>query len=386
VRRITLLLVLVCHPLLAQHEHMQMPMPMPMPAKMDPAHDLLMQQASGTSTNPAAAPMQMQMMTWENWMLMWHASAFVNQVVETDGGGQKLFSTNWIMGMADRPLAGGQFLLRSRFSLERLTVGKCGYPEFFQSGEGLINRQHPHDFFMELAAEFAVDIGHRTVGYIYAAPVGDPALGPVAFPHRISALEMSQAPLGHHLEDSTHIAASVLTIGAKQDQFGVAISGFHGREPDNDNRWDIDRGRIDSWSLRGTWDPSPNWTAQVSTGHLNDPEANEPGDIQRTTASVSYFKNDLASTIVWGWNHKSDNDSNGFLAESSYRFNVSNYVSGRLEIARSVKALTAGYTKDIYRSRDLLGGVGGNVTAYRSTSEKPLSFYAFVRVRSVGGM
>lgn len=361
-------------------------MQMPMPAKSDAAHDLLMQQASGTSSNPAAAPMQMQMTTWEDWMLMWHASAFVNQVVETDGGGQKLFSTNWVMGTADRPLGGGHLLLRSMFSLEPLTVGKSGYPELFQSGEELINRQHPHDLFMELAAEFAVDIGHRTIGYIYAAPVGDPALGPVAFPHRTSALEMPQAPLGHHLEDSTHIAASVLTIGAKQDQFGVAISGFHGREPDSDNRWDIDKGKIDSWAIRGTWDPSPNWTAQVSTGHLNDPEADEPGDIQRTTASVSYFKDDLASTVVWGWNHKSDNDSNGFLAESSYRFNLSNYVSGRLEIARSVKALTAGYTKDVYRSRDLLGGVGGNVTAYRADSGKPMSFYAFVRVRTVGGM
>ena len=125
--------------------------------------------------------------------------------------------------------------------------------------------------------------------------------------------------------------------------------------------------------------------------HLNDPEANEPGDIQRTTASVSYFKDELAASVVWGWNHKSNSDTNGFLAETSYRFNASNYLTGRLEIVKkeefpnTITALAAGYTKDLYRSRDLLGGVGGNVTAYRSDDHRPLSFYAFVRLRSPGG-
>jgi hypothetical protein len=63
-------------------------------------------------------------------------------------------------------------------------------------------------------------------------------------------------------------------------------------------------------------------------------------------------------------------------------------VIGRLEILKkeefpnTIKALTAGYTKDLYRSRDLLGGVGGNVTVYRSDDRSPLSFYAFVRLRS----
>ena len=387
VTRLTpLLLLLLSAPAFAQHEHMQMT------AQPDLSRDLLMQQASGTSANPTAAPMEMAMTTWEKWNLMWHGTAFVNQVVENDGGGQKLFATNWIMGMADRPLGRGHLLLRSMFSLEPLTIGKKGYPELFQSGEGLINRQHPHDLFMELAAEFAVDIGNHTIGYIYAAPVGDPALGPVAFPHRASAAEIPQAPLGHHLEDSTHIAASVLTLGAKQNAFGVEVSGFHGREPDNNNRWDIDKGGLDSWAIRGTWGPSPNWNAQVSTGHLKDPEAEEPGDIQRTTASLAYLKDGLAGSIVWGWNHKSNSDSNGFLAEASYRFNTSNYVVGRLEIVKkeefpnTIKALTAGYTKDLYRSADLLGGVGGNVTVYRSAGERPLSFYAFVRVRSAGAM
>lgn len=382
--RITLLLFFVALPALAQHEQMQMQMS----SQPDPVRDLLAQQISGTSEDPAAAPMHMSTTKWEDWTLMWHGAAFLNQVVQTNGGGDQLFSSNWIMGTAQRPLAGGQLLLRSMFSLEPATIPKNGYPEWFQSGEGLINHQHPHDLFMELAAEFAVNLGHQTTGYIYAAPVGAPALGPAAFPHRVSSLEIPQAPLGHHLEDSTHIASSVLTIGAKQNQFGLALSGFHGREPDNSNRWDIDRGAIDSWSIRGTWDPSPNWTTQISTGNLRNPEANEPGNLQRTTASATYFKDDLAASVIWGWNHKSASDWNGLTMEASWRFNASNYITGRFEIvkkeefANTIKALTGGYTKDVYKSKTLLGGVGGNVTVYDSGSTHPLGFYAFVRVRN----
>jgi hypothetical protein len=351
-----------------------------------------MQQSSGTSENPAAAPMHMGMTNYDDWMLMWHGNAFISQVVQTGSRGyDQFFSTNWVMGMAQLPLAGGQFLLRTMISLEPLTVGKRGYPELFQSGEGLIDRQHPHDLFMELAAEYAIDIGHKTVAYIYAAPVGDPALGPTAFPHRVSAAELPQAPLAHHLQDSTHIASSVLTIGAKQKQFGVAISGFHGREPD-ENRWDLDKGSLDSWSVRGTWDPTPNWTAQLSTGHLDNPEVDEPGDVQRTTASVTHFTarpdGDWSSSVIWGWNRRSDGNTSGLLAESVLRFNVSNYVTGRLEILKkdhfegTIKALTAGYTKDLFRTDELLGGVGGNVTFYDHRGDRPLSFYVFARLRS----
>ena len=384
VSRITIAVLLLALPAFGQHQHMSGP--------PDPVSELLLQQVSGTASNPGASSMQMAMNQWEKWMLMWHGEAFVNQVVETDDGGQKLFSTNWLMGMADRPLGGGHLLLRSMLSLEPATIGESGYPQQFQTGEGLINHQHAHDLFMELAAEFAVEIAPHTVGYVYAAPVGSPALGPVAFPHRASAIEIPQAPLGHHLQDATHIASSVLTIGAKHEQFAFEVSGFHGREPDNDNRWDIDRGGIDSWAMRATWTPSPNWSAQISTGHISDPEPAEPGDIQRTTISASYVDGDWASTVAWGWNHLSSSDPNGLLAESTLRFNTSNYVTGRLEILKkdefpdTIFAITGGYTKDIYRSPALLGGIGGNVTVNHSGGDSPLSFYVFVRVRSLSGM
>jgi len=375
VTRITFLLCvfLVGLPIQAQMQH------------ADPVEQFLMLENSGTAHDPAAVPRPMLMTDFEGWMVMFHGQAFVNEVSERGAGGEdKFFSTNWIMGMADRKLGGGHLLLRSMLSLEPLTIGKRGYPERFQTGEGLIDRQHPHDFVMELAGEYAVELAPGTIGYVYAAPVGDPALGPVAFPHRASAAEIPQAPLSHHLQDSTHIASSVLTIGVQQGELGLGVSGFHGREPDQD-RWDIDRGPLDSWAVRATWDPTPNVSAQVSTGNLRNPEPEEPGNVQRTTASLSVSRAGWSSSAIWGWNHRSNGNTNGFLVESVYRFNVSNALTARLEIARkeefanTIKALTAGYTKDILRTDEILGGVGGNVTVYDGASP---SYFLFVRVRN----
>src|SRR5437868_2708530 len=359
----------------------------------DAVADLLMRQASGTSTNPAAAPMHMHMIMSGDWMLMLHGQAFVGGVEQTGPrGDDKIFSTNWAMGMAERPLGGGHLMLRSMLSLEPLTVGKK-YPELFQTGETIhhqpiVDAQHPHDFFMELAAEYAHELPGDAVGYVYAAPVGDPALGSVAFPHRASASEIPQAPLSHHVQDSTHIAASVLTLGGQRGMFGVAVSGFHGREPD-ENRWNIDTGRIDSWSARATFDPTANWSAQISTGHLRHPEAAEPGNIQRTTASVSYSTATWHSSLIYGHNDRTRGRSaNAYVAETVAQFGGRNFVTARGEIVDKdeipvparIRALTLGYTRGI---------VGGNVTIYDFPraleplyGRNPRSFYLFLRLRS----
>jgi Cu/Ag efflux protein CusF len=406
------------HPAAAQQSPHNMQDMRGMKMKSDPTGDFLMRQGSGTSINPAAAPMHMAMTQYGDWMLMLHGLAFVNQVVQSGPrGDDKLFSTNWIMGMADRPLAGGHLMLRSMLSLEPLTVGKK-YPELFQTGETIggrpiIDAQHPHDFFMEVAAEYAHPLGDHTIGYIYAAPFGDPALGPVAYPHRSSASEIPQAALSHHVQDSTHIAGSVLTIGAQSGMFGYAVSGFHGREPD-EKRWDIDTGKIDSWAARVTFDPTPNWTAQLSTGHLKHPEAAEPGDVQRTTASVSFSRatalGQWDTSLIFGHNRKSEGqDGSSFLAESVLQFAGANYVSARAEIVDKdelfagqnvplaisnglfrVKALTIGYSRDVINTGSLAGAVGANVTGYSIPSAikpyygNPHSFYVFLRVRSHG--
>ena len=395
---------------MAGHDMAGMSMPAPSPAPSQPANmssdptaDLLMRQASGSSMNPAAAPMHMSMAQYGDWMLMLHGQAFISQVVESGPrGDDKLFSTNWIMGMASRPLGGGQLMLRSMLSLEPLTVGKK-YPELFQTGETIHGRpivdgQHPHDFVMELAAEYAHPLTSGTIGYIYAAPFGDPALGPVAYPHRASAAEIPQAPLGHHVQDSTHIAGSVLTIGAQSGAFGYAFSGFHGREPD-ENRWDIDTGKLDSWSARMTFDPSPNWTAQLSTGHLHHPEAAEPANVQRTTASVAYSDSRLDTSLIFGHNQKSaGHDTTSFLGEAVLHVGGVHYVTGRGEIVDKdellangsyrIKALTAGYSRDLPNRGRIAGAVGANVTVYsvppaiRSYyGSNPRAFYIFLRLR-----
>jgi hypothetical protein len=322
------------------------------------------------------------------------------------------------MGMADRPLGGGHLMLRSMLSLEPVTVGKK-YPELFQTGETIngrpiIDAQHPHDFVMELAAEYAHPLTSNTIGYIYAAPFGDPALGPVAYPHRASASEIPQAALSHHAQDSTHIAGSVLTIGAQSGTFGYAFSGFHGREPD-EHRWDIDTGKIDSWAARVTFDPSQNWTAQLSTGHLKHPEAAEAGDIQRTTASVAYSRattiGQWDTSLIFGHNDKSEgHDGSSWLAESVLQFGGANYVTGRAEVVDKdelfagqsvpppiangvfqIKALTIGYTRDVVNTGSVIGAAGANITGYSIPDaikpyygSNPHSFYVFLRVRGHG--
>jgi hypothetical protein len=343
-----LALLLAAAPAFAQHEHMNMPMPAEKPADKPPS-----------------------------WNLMLHGTAFAGGDLQSGPrGADQLFTANWLMAMADKKTGPGTLSLRAMFSLEPLFLGKRGYAELFQTGEGLLDRQHPHDFVMELAARYDLDLGDGTSGYVYAAPVGSPALGPIAFPHRASAQELPQAPLAHHLQDSTHIASSVVTLGARRGAFGAAFSGFHGEEPDQ-NRWDIDRGGIDSWSAQALWYPLPQWSAQLSTGHLRHPERDEPGDQQRTTASVTFEGSDRAASVIAGTNgHQSSVGVEGWFRNFTGRFEI---VEKEVFGDRAVKALTVGYRRGIF---------GGNVTVYGVPSElrasygrTPVSVYAFVKLQ-----
>ena len=230
-------------------------------------------QASGTSFNPAASPMaDMLHLHAGSWSVMLHGQVFLTDIQQTGPrGGDKFASMNWFMGRSVSPLAGGTFSVRSMLSLDPATVTGRYYPELFQTGETaygkpIIDGQHPHDLFMELALQYTHPLGEGKRFWLYAAPVGDPALGPVAFPHRVSAAELPQAALGHHLEDSTHISNEVVTAGVGWGMFGLEASGFHGAEP-NENRWNIDHGAVDSYSA-----PS----------HLFTQSAVERADLSRT--------------------------------------------------------------------------------------------------------
>lgn len=408
---------------------MQMPQ-MPGMAKgsdtMNAAGMYLMSLASGTSANPAAAPGNMLSRKADGWQLMLHGAGFVSDVQQTGPrGADKFFSTSWFMGMAEHPLGSGAFSANVMMSLEPATVTDRRYPELFQTGEtafgqALVDGQHPHNLFMEIAFSYAHPLGERAMAMIYVAPVGDPALGPVAFPHRESADELPQAPLGHHLQDSTHIAYEVVTGAVKVRQFTVELSGFHGAEP-NENRWNIETGRMDSWSARLDWTPTKNWAAQVSSGRLHNPEALEPGDIIRTTASVSYSRpihdGDIAASAIWGRNHDvaTQRNLNSYLTEAVMRFRDKNYVTGRAELLDRdelfadnplleaqlastvgstfrVAAFTAGYTRDVHLVPHLKTGLGSNVTLYRVPADvqsfygaHPVAVYAFLRFCIDGG-
>src|SRR5207245_1205314 len=107
-------------------------------------------------------------------------------------GGAEFRAPNWWMGMATRTVGSSRLTFNAMFSLDPATVGTSGYADLFQVGEALngrplIDRQHPHDLFMQLAAIWRARLANNTGFTIAAAPAGEPALGPVAFMHRASA-------------------------------------------------------------------------------------------------------------------------------------------------------------------------------------------------------
>lgn len=207
-------------------------------------------------------------------------------------GDEQAYVTSMVMLMAARDFGGTRLQLRTMLSAEPLMDAR-GYPNLFATGETaggepLVDRQHPHDLFMEMAARLDVDISEGTTAFLYGGPVGEPAIGPSAFVHRASARANAEPPITHHWFDSTHITYGVVTAGIAAPFWQVEASVFRGQEPD-ENRWDIENPQLNSWAVRATLNPAPQWAMQVSHGWLEQPEAAHPGeDERRTSASVHY--------------------------------------------------------------------------------------------------
>lgn len=381
--------------------------------------------SSGTSAEPNSTPAPMLMTMKGQWTLMFHANVFVADIQQSGPrGGDKLFSTNWFMPMAQRPLGRGVLTLRTMLSLEPATITDERYPLLFQQGETaygvpIADGQHPHNFFMEIAAIYDWKAAEHTLISFYAAPVGDPAIGPTAYPHRASAFENPVGTLGHHQEDSTHISDDVVTGGLTYRFVRMEASGFHGREP-GEFRWDIDQGKIDSWSTRLTIQPGTNWSGQYSYARIASPEALFPNeDQERMTASAIYNRpllNDgnWASAFVWGRTRSLSDDAifNSYLFESTIRFTVKNHISTRIESAERsnelivgenplppgfqerpigrVQAYTFGYDRDIDLVPHLASALGAQVTTYGMPDTlkgiygaHPVGVVMFVRLRPV---
>jgi hypothetical protein len=329
----------------------------------------------------------------------------------SERGGDEFVVPNWWMGMATRSTSRGQLTFTGMLSLEPATVGKSGYREIFQAGEALdgkplVDRQHPHDLFMQLGAVWRIPLNASTGLTLAGAPVGEPALGPVAFMHRASAADNPTAPLGHHTFDSTHISFGVVTAALDHGPWTVEGSVFNGREPD-DNRWDFDFGPLDSYSGRVWFRPASNWDLQASIGRLEDPEELEPGDITRTTTSVGWLRrgerNFSAVTIAFGRNDTDHGARNAFFVEGA-RHAGRNGIYGRFEAVQTetallsptaapdqrdvVVALTGGAVRDLFRSRAFDGAFGADVTLHATPTSlvpiyggHPVSFHIFFRLR-----
>jgi hypothetical protein len=387
---------------------------------------------SGTSLMPSSSPAYMLHWVKESWLIMAHGD--VKAGFNHQGGPRgvnKAESQNWFMLMAERRAGPGQLMLRGMFSAEPWTAPRRGFPQLFQTGETfegrpIIDAQHPHDLFMELAAAYNIQLTENVALNLYGGPVGEPALGPVAFMHRISASENPSAPLGHHWQDSTHITHGVITAGVTAWRFRVESSLFRGAEPD-ENRKDIEMGKLDSWSGRVWFTPKPNWAMQFSYGHLVDPEAAAPGNLKRLTASISHNRSweggNWASTVIWGRNHEQHGTSNSYLLESTANFIDRNYAYTRMELVDKaglldenifgrpgihtrtiigveesseehseqmfrIGAVTIGGVRDIVVQPKLRVGIGADVTFYHVPGglkpiygSNPTSFHIFVRIR-----
>jgi hypothetical protein len=400
-----------------EHDMSQMKM-----GDLNAAGGQLMDMASGTSMNPESAPMPMLMFSPAGWNLMFMGQGFLVETQQTGPrGGDKLYSPNAGMFGASHSVGRGSFLFDLMLSLEPATITNRSYPELFQTGETaygkpLVDAQHPHDFIMALGFHYARPIAKDTTLELYFAPVGDPALGPVAYPHRASAEEIPEAPLSHHWQDSTHIADEVVTVGVLYKIVRLEASGFYGTEPD-ENRWHIDTGPINSWSTRLSIFPTKNWSAQVSVGRLARPERQEPGDVVRSTASVSYSRpmqgSDWSTSLIWGRNHEilDGHNLNSYLLESVAPYRRKNFFTGRIELVDKdelfvndptleetltrtagstfrIGAYTAGYTRDIGVFHNVETGIGANFTSYSTPDaikpyygNHPVAVNVFMRIR-----
>ncbi len=379
--------------------------------------------SSGTAWQPASVPQTMWMISPGGWELMFHGVVFItyNQQGGPRGAG-KAESTNYFMFMEQHKLWAGTLLFQEMFSAESLTSPHPGFPELFQTGETyhgqpLVDHQHPHNVFAELSALYTLPVSEKVSWLLYGGPSAEPALGPVTYMHRQSASENPEAPLGHHLQDSTHTSFGVVTTGfifnfARYALFKVEGSAFNAHEP-NEERWSIQLAPLDSWSARVSAAPTRNWTAQYSLGYLQHPEALDPNNEMRQSASVEYNRalsggklgnGNWATSLIWGRKHKElDNtNQNSYLLESTLNFLARNYAYTRLELVDKdelfpedpthpsyrIGAYTFGGVRDLVHSERWQIGLGGDVTFYSKPAvldpiygNNPVSFHVFVRIR-----
>jgi hypothetical protein len=390
----------------------------PLRAQDAPVMDLPMaREPSGTAWQPDAVGHHGIHQMAGDWMLMGHGALFAVQDWQARPADDAAFGIGWVMGMARRDWERDRLEFRVMLSPEPFTVPKGGYPLLLQNGETyrgqpLHDAQHPHDLFMEVSASWTRALADQLAAQLYVAPAGEPALGPVAFPHRGSAALDPMAALGHHWVDSTHISFGVVTGALFTERWKLELSRFNGREPD-EVRTNFDLGSLDSTSGRITFNPSGHWSFQTSYGRLASPEALEPGVSEtRATASASYAGEVRGGQLLWtaglGRNHHPDEAvSHAVFVEATWDFGA-NAVFGRLEWTQksdhdlaldqpalhdrvfAMKALSLGYHRALTDLGPFSLGVGTRLTVnevpadltVRYGTRHPLGAVVYLRLGS----
>lgn len=353
---------------------------------------------SGTGWSPDVAPMNGQMYHSNKWMYMLHYNLFVRynkQDLNNNGshGDEMVDAPNWLMFMGQRQVGEkGLFRFGTMFSLDAVITGQKGYPLLFQSGESahgipLVDRQHPHDLFSELSVAYSYELSKKSDVFAYIGYPGEPALGPVAFMHRASGIDNPDAPISHHWIDATHITYGVATLGVRAGEFKLEGSSFTGREP-NENRYNLDKPKFDSWSGRFSFNPSKNWALEISHAYIKSPEAlHADENVNRTVASAEYalqLKNNHSfnATAIWGMNkQKNEDGENAALLEASYHlkkiafYGKYEYVQKSTEELNldetsygnnlfNVNAYTIGLNYDILHVNKTIIAIGSHFTLY----------------------
>ena len=407
----------------SQHGTMQMPMPMPgMEQGEHAGHEMSMtgalgpypmeRESSGTAWQPDASEHSGLHVMSGDWMFMAHG--VVNLVYDHQSGPRgddKAFASGMLMGMARRPLGNGTVQFKAMLSPDPI-MGARGYPLLLASGETangvdrLIDRQHPHDLFMELSASLSQNIGPKSSGFLYAGLPGEPAFGPPAFMHREAITESPEAPISHHWLDSTHISFGVLTGGVVFDRVKLEISRFNAREPDQ-HRWNIETGPLDSTAIRLSWNPTRTLALQGSWGDFEDPEQLEPGVDQKRWSASALWANEiaagwkLATTLAWGRKTVHGHNDDAVAAEVALKHSQWT-VFGRGEMTENreltdvedgpayrVGKVSFGAVRDFRLMDGLAFGVGGlfavnfvpDSLAPAYGSHKPTGAMGFVRLK-----
>ncbi|WP_408590549.1 hypothetical protein [Novosphingobium sp.] len=273
-----------------------------------------------------------------DWMVMAHGTVSTQYTsVSGPRGDDKLYVTSMAMLTGERETGWGRIQLRSMYSLEP-AMDAAGYPNLFATGETargtpLVDRQHPHDLFMELAARVDFNLGSAARLFVYGGPVGEPALGPAAFMMRGSSRYNPEAPIAHHWFDSTHITYGVVTTGIATPHWQIEGSAFRGREPD-ERRWNIEATALDSWSARLSWTPSPRWAVQASYGFIHQPESTHPGENERRFTTSLAFANAKGLSAIAAFSAKKRVPGatlTALLAEANWDMTRTDSLFGRVE-------------------------------------------------------